>query len=172
MGSPENKLKMAAFWLVLLVGMFLAVELAMNLACVISPKISNLLSLHGATVVQDDKLGIRPNPMFPEHDAKGWRNKTVPGSATIIAMGDSQTYGTNVRSEEAWPKQLGDMVGIEAYNIACGGYCPIHTLLLLDEALRLEPKLVIEAFYTGNDLFECYTNGNRPPRSPVMGRIW
>ena len=40
MGSPENKLKMAAFWLVLLVGMFLAVELAMNLACVISPKIS------------------------------------------------------------------------------------------------------------------------------------
>jgi lysophospholipase L1-like esterase len=95
--------------------------------------------------------------MFPEHDRNGFRNKAVPNTADIIAMGDSQTYGTNVRSEETWPKQLGRIAGAEAYNMAFGGYCPIHTLLLADEAVQLRPKVVIEAFYTGNDLFDCYT---------------
>jgi len=170
MSLGKTKLRTGIFWLLLLLVPFLALELTLDFLCLVSPRIASLLSLDGATVIRDEKLGIRPNPMFPEHDAKGWRNKSVPGSATIIAMGDSQTYGTNVRSEEAWPKQLGDMVGIETYNIACGGYCPIHTLLLLDEALRLQPKLVIEAFYTGNDLFECYTTVYSESRLPELRR--
>ncbi len=36
-----------------------------------------------------------------EHDARGFRNPSAPDSTTIVALGDSHTYGTSVSSEEA-----------------------------------------------------------------------
>lgn len=107
--------------------------------------------------INDARLGARPNPEYPDHDQKGFRNKVVPREVEIIAMGDSQTYGMGVLPAQAWPQQLEAIAKIKTYNMAFGGYGPAHSLLLLDEALELKPKVIIEAFYSGNDLFDSYS---------------
>jgi hypothetical protein len=108
-------------------------------------------------LIRDPVLGHRPNPKNPEHDKKGFRNASVPARVDIVALGDSQTYGTGVSRKNAWPQQLAKMTGLKVYNIACGGYSPVHSLLLLDEVLEMKPKIVVEAFYAGNDLVEAFT---------------
>ena len=40
--------------------------------------------------------------------------------------------------------------------MAWGGWGPVHSLILLDEAISLHPKIIIEAFYAGNDLFDAF----------------
>lgn len=107
--------------------------------------------------LEDNELGHRPNPEYPGHDSKGFRNNFVPDTVSIVALGDSQTYGTSVLSEQAWPKQLESLTGLSTYSMAYGGYGPAHSLVLLDEAISLRPKLIIEAFYSGNDLFDSYS---------------
>lgn len=107
-------------------------------------------------MIKDKVLEHRPNPKYPGHDEKGFRNQYVPQEAAVVAMGDSQTYGVGVHREQAWPQQMEKIGGAKAYNMAFGGYGPAHSLLLLDEALELKPKLIIEAFYFGNDLYDSY----------------
>jgi hypothetical protein len=109
-----------------------------------------------ATHLADERLGHRPNPKYPGHDSKGWRNERVPAHSAIVALGDSQTYGINVSTFQAWPQQLGLLSGQTTYNMAYGGYGPPNYLLLFDEALELRPQLVIATFYTGNDLWEAF----------------
>jgi hypothetical protein len=104
----------------------------------------------------DDLLGYRGNPKNPDHDRLGFRNAQAPDRIDVVALGDSQTYGTGVAREEAWPQQLQAMSGLKVYNMAFGGYSPAHSWLLLDEALALKPRLVIEAMYAGNDLYEAF----------------
>ncbi len=74
----------------------------------------------------------------------------------MVAMGDSQTYGTGVWRAQNWPHQLQELVGHRVYGISCGGWGPTQSLLELDRALALKPRLIVEAFYTGNDLFDCF----------------
>ena len=38
--------------------------------------------------IPDAKLGARPNPGFPGHDRRGFRNPEVPASADVVALGD------------------------------------------------------------------------------------
>jgi lysophospholipase L1-like esterase len=71
-------------------------------------------------------------------------------------MGDSHTYGTHVRREEAWPSRLQAASGRKTYNISCGSWSPTQSLILLDRALALHPRLVIEAFYAGNDFYDSF----------------
>ncbi len=116
--------------------------------------------------IPDDRLGYRPNPKYPGHDTKGFRNQKHLIKADIVALGDSQTYGTGVDSEEAWPRQLEFLTANVVYNMAYGGYGPVHSLILWDEAIALEPKIIIEAFYAGNDLYDSfrivYNRGQHP----------
>ena len=110
-----------------------------------------------SSVIEDRTLGHRPNPAYPEHDENGFRNRAVPPVVDLVAMGDSQTYGSGVSSTEAWPQQLAELGNIDVYNLAFGGYSPAHSLLLLDEALSLNPKIVVQGFYAGNDLYESFS---------------
>lgn len=111
-------------------------------------------------IVDDARLGVRPNPLFPEHDRNGFRNRSVPRAVSVVALGDSQTYGAGVLPDQPWPQQLEklDRQDGSVYNMACGGWGPTHSLLLFDEALALKPKLIIEAFYSGNDLYDSYAH--------------
>ncbi|MEM7029616.1 MAG: SGNH/GDSL hydrolase family protein [Chloroflexota bacterium] len=106
--------------------------------------------------LKDKQLGWRPNPQHPDHDHNGFRNKSVPEQADIVAMGDSQTYGMGVLPDQAWPQQLAALDNTTVYNLALGGYGPGHSLVLFDDALDLKPKLIIEAFYAGNDAFDAF----------------
>jgi len=126
----------------------------------VSPKIKGLLSPSVSFIIHpsipDEKLGKRPNPAYPGHDKNGFRNKYIPAKANIVTLGNSQTYGTGVPSQKTWPRQLENMTGLQVYNMAFASYGPVHSLLLFEEAETLNPDIIIEAFYFGNDLYDSF----------------
>lgn len=139
----------------LLAGVVLA-ELALQLYTLLSPR-RNILARAGAPIwLPDPRLGKRPNPDFWDHDANGYRNPSVPAEAFVVAMGDSQTYGTGVWRSQNWPHQLQERVGRSVYGISCGAWGPTQSLFELERALAFKPRLIVEAFYSGNDLFDCF----------------
>jgi lysophospholipase L1-like esterase len=142
----------------LIFGLLLA-EAGLRLYSFLAPRRSNILSRAWTPItIEDSRLGIRPNPKYPEHDEKGFRNGSVPKEAFVVAMGDSHTYGTGVRRNQNWPSQLSESTGRTVYSIASGGWGPTQSLLLFDEALALHPKLIVEAMYDGNDLYDSFAN--------------
>lgn len=107
--------------------------------------------------IPDKILGHRPNPNFFEHDSNGFRNNVALLSSKIVAIGDSQTYGTGVKPHQAWPQQLSKLSGQSVYNMAFGGYGSVEGLILLQtKAIQLNPTLVVFAMYDGNDLVDAY----------------
>jgi hypothetical protein len=106
-----------------------------------------------AIILPDEQLMYRGNPYHRDHDAAGYRNATQPDRADIVVLGDSFAYGAGL---EPWPKRLGDSLRRVVYNMSLPGYCPGHSLLLLDKALAFHPRLVILATYLGNDSPDAY----------------
>lgn len=130
-------------------------EIFLTFTTIVSPRVKELLSQKAVShTIPDERLGYRPNPEFPGHDSKGFRNPTVPNKAKIVALGDSQTYGAGVDSQDTWPRQFEKLSGYTVYSMAFGGYGPVHSLILWEEASSLNPEIYIEAFYSGNDLFD------------------
>ena len=148
--------KQAFFCVVLFLLVIGLLEVIFRLLAIMSPRADQLLGAPTPAAVSDGRLGHRPNPAYPGHDRKGFRNPEVPAKAHIVSLGDSQTYGEGVKPEEAWPRQLESMTRKTVYSMAYGGYGPTHSLVLWDEAVALSPKIVIEAFYAGNDLFDSF----------------
>ena len=64
----------------------------------------------------DAILGMRMAPNAPGHDARGFRNAAAPVQADLVAIGDSHTWGTNARIDEAWPQVIGRSLGRTTYN--------------------------------------------------------
>ena len=158
--------KKIVFWVILILIGVASVELVLRLACLVVPRVDQLLGASPAAGIHDDKVRYRPNPGIPEHDAKGFRNRTIPSRVDVVCLGDSMTYGTWVKREDAWPQQLERIGGMSTYNMAFAGWCPVSYLMLLDEALELHPKLIVATFYSGNDLYDAISdvyNGGGPP---------
>ncbi len=154
--TPAKK-RFAAFAAATLMLIAVAIELTLQAAYQLSPTVEFQLALPGTvSKIDDERLGWRGHPGNPQHDRKGFRNPYVPKRADVVAMGDSQTYGYHVQADEAWPRRLEESTGLTSYSMAYGGYGPVHSLLLWDEAMALQPKVVIEAMYSGNDLFEAF----------------
>jgi hypothetical protein len=150
--------KTLPFTLLLGLGLLLAAEISLQILAAISRTVDAALSptpVRG--FVADRELSWRGNPEFPEHDGLGFRNASVPEQAEIIALGDSQTYGSNVSRDAAWPHQLNERAFGSSYNMAFPGWGPLQSYLILDEALTLRPRLIIEAIYFGNDLVDSFT---------------
>ena len=84
-----------------------------------------------AYLVKDDILGHKIEPNSAEHDSWGFRNKSVPASAKIVAIGNSQTYGVSATARNSWPAQLQVLMREGAYNLSLGGYGPVEYYYLL-----------------------------------------
>ncbi|MCC7105670.1 MAG: hypothetical protein IT307_11040 [Chloroflexi bacterium] len=150
-------LKKAAFWLILLVFLAGLSEAALQVLARVSKPINAVLSVQPIRqAVRNSRLGWRGNPDWPEHDQLGFRNPGVPVRPTMTALGDSQTYGSHVPSDAAWPRQLSALGSQDSYNMGFPGWGPAQLLLELDEALALKPAAVVTAIYTGNDLVDAY----------------
>lgn len=107
--------------------------------------------------VFDSVLGVRLEPHVAGHDAWGFRNREVPEEASVVTIGDSQTYGVGAPAPLSWPAQLAALTRRRVYNAALGGYSPVQYRELLNMyALRLRPAVVVVGFYYGNDLWEAY----------------
>lgn len=151
----------------LLFGVLLA-EAALQVATAVFPPVEARLSGLKPRYVADPVLDVRGDASLPEYDAYGFRNETRPADATIVAIGDSQTEGSGVARENAWPQQLGARLGTSVYQLAFGSYGPGHYLALIDDALALHPQTVIVAVYTGNDLAGAYEWVYRKGRDPEL----
>jgi len=145
------------FAAVTLLGVTCVLELSLQVLAWVSPTVEFHLAPPGSIkTIDDPQLGWRPHPGLPDHDRNGFRNRFIPKNAAVVAMGDSQTYGYSVNADEAWPQQLAQLSGVSTYNMAYGGYSPVHSLFLWDEAMQYQPEVIIEAFYAGNDLCDAY----------------
>jgi len=75
----------------------------------------------------------------------------VPVGETIVAFGDSLTYGTGAAKGQDYPTQLGQLLGQKIINRGIPGDTTAGALKRLDEIIKLKPQIV---FLTlgGNDL--------------------
>ena len=155
----------------LLGGSLLFVELTLQLASILFVEVDLItrppwwmVDKSDSMLVDDDRLGKRGNPEWREHDARGFRNPSALDSATIVALGDSHTYGTSVSSEETWPSILSAQLGKDVYNMGLGGYGPAHNNENLSIAIELKPEWIIFGLYFGNDFYEDFLFAQRNRR--------
>lgn len=110
-----------------------------------------------AKLAKDPVLGHRIEPHTTGHDAFGFRNRTVPERARVVAIGDSNTYGVSATREGSWPQQLGVELGEPVYNMGLGGYGPLQYLHLARTTARsLQPDWIVVGLYFGNDLMDAH----------------
>jgi hypothetical protein len=138
-------------------------EVTLTLLSRLSPRVNEILTSYTAP---HERFGARPHSAIPEYDSKGYRNPKVPSPVDIVTLGDSQTFGAGVAAEDAWPRQFEAMTRKTIYNMAVSGYGPVDSLRQWDEAVALHPRVVIEGFYAGNDLYDSfnlvYNKGQHP----------
>ena len=110
-------------------------------------------------LIKDPNTRIRAKPLLLEgpilgpHDLLGFRNRSVPNVADVLVLGDSQTYGNNARLVDNWPSRLAARMDsrITTYAMATGGWGATQYLDMFSHGTVFRPRVMIVAFYTGND---------------------
>jgi len=119
----------------------------------------------------DGKLLHRVAPHSPGHDVRGFRNAANPEAADVVVIGDSQTWGINVRQDETWPSVLGRVGKVSVYSMSLGGWGPLQYEILAEEALILKPRAVLVGIYFGNDIFDSCSHAYGTDAYPQYRRV-
>ncbi|MBW2361413.1 MAG: hypothetical protein JRG84_10955 [Deltaproteobacteria bacterium] len=116
------------------------------------------------------ELGYVIDPALPDVDAAGFRNAgTSLARAELAVIGDSHTYGYNVRPEESFPALLARRTGHRVYNLSIPSFGIYHYLVLLERAAASDTPQVLLALYPANDLV-LHTSITRLPTWPARAR--
>ncbi len=116
-------------------------------------------------ILSDPLTSGRARPLSPvgrgigPTDLLGFRNRGIPNRAGIVTIGDSQTYGTTVPLDAAWPQQLRNWLPDRApavYSMAVGGWGAVQYPDMFSKAGAFRPLVVVVAFYSGNDARESF----------------
>ena len=158
----------------------IAMELMLQVASRIFPRVEAVLfppQFRAGPDLSDAELGVRGNPQFPEHDANGFRNRGVPDTTDIVAIGDSHTYGTDVAFDQAWPRVLEKLTSCRVYSMAFGGYGPLQYAILAKRALGYKPRLILVGIYFGNDFYDNWqmylrTPSKYPVPTELLTKAW
>ena len=108
-------------------------------------------------------------------DDEGFRNARVRERIDVAALGDSFTDAMTLEIDEAWPTRLERRTGLAVQNYGTAGFGPQQELLALKEyASRHHPRIVVLAYFAGNDLFDAeafddFTRTDGAVRRPVQG---
>jgi lysophospholipase L1-like esterase len=108
-------------------------------------------------------------------DDEGFRNARVRPRIDVAALGDSFTDAMTLRIEDSWPAQLEHETGLAVQNYGTAGFGPQQELLALKEyAVRHHPRIVVLAYFAGNDLFDAeafdeFTRSGGAVRRAVQG---
>ena len=163
MNFRENRLTHALANLFLLALIVLAGEGLLQIASRWSPAVDRVTQppwheteRTAPLTIPDERLGHRGNPAFPNHDLRGFRNPLALDQATIVALGDSQTYGVGVEPWESWPSLLSNELDRSVYNMGVNGYGTLHNQDNLSAALDLRPFLIIFGLYLGGDFYHDF----------------
>lgn len=99
---------------------------------------------------------IRKSHIAYSTDAQGFRNRDEATTADVVVLGDSFTELPYIDYDEVWPNVLAARTGLRIRNLAVSGHAPTQQLVVLRTWGRAyKPRLVIFAFYEGNDILEC-----------------
>jgi len=118
-------------------------------------------------LLKDPVTNVRAKPLMEAangtgpHDLLGFRNTDIPDHPDVIAIGDSQTYGIGEPIDSNWPSQLAGMLKDEhavVYNMAVGGWAAPQYLHMASMAVKFRPRMLIVAYYTGNDPLESFVS--------------
>jgi len=136
-----------------------SVGFALLLAEFVSRLVLNPADFLKLEVVKDDVLGAAPSPSaMAAFDRWGFRNREVPKTADIVAIGDSHTYGNTARMVDSWPYVLGRLTDRQVYNMGLGGYGPNQYFhLSKNKALNLKPRMIIWGLYMGDDFENAFS---------------
>lgn len=105
-----------------------------------------------SNMVLDERLLYRTGPKAEGVDESGFRTAGGAPPYELVAIGDSHTFGLNVKARDSWPAVASRMLGVSVANLSAGGYDILQYLALMDDALALHPKTVVVGFYPYNDL--------------------
>lgn len=87
----------------------------------------------------------------------------IPAGSTVLALGDSLTFGYGANAAESYPAQLQKLTGWNIVNGGVSGNTSAQALSRLPALLQQQPKLVIVGI-GGNDFLRKYseneTRGN------------
>ena len=113
---------------------------------------------------------------YPFHtDREGFRNEATRDEIAIAALGDSFTDALTMAREASWPAQLEARLGVAVQNYGTAGFGPQQQRLVLqDFALSHHPRIVVLAFFAGNDIrdaerFEEFERGDGSLAQPASG---
>lgn len=85
----------------------------------------------------------------------GFRSQAHSGRVQVIAVGDGATFGSGLELEETWVALVGQTLHVETFNFGMPATGPAQYLRVLERyGLKLQPRLVLFAFYTGSDFFD------------------
>jgi len=123
--------------------------------------------------VEDPLLGYEPRPGYAapgmSFDAEGFRrtgdSRGGPGNGAdgeaILAVGDSYTYGDEVRDGETWPAHLQQLSGQRVLNAGVSGYGLDQSVLRAEQLAAGRPLSAIVVSFIADDV-----------RRTEMSRIW
>jgi lysophospholipase L1-like esterase len=108
-------------------------------------------------------------------DGEGFRNAVTREAIEVAALGDSFTDALTMAADAAWPAQLERRLGLVVQNYGTAGFGPQQERLVLqDYALMHHPRVVVLAFFAGNDIrdaerFEAFEHGDHALTQPTLG---
>jgi hypothetical protein len=89
-------------------------------------------------------------------DHEGFRNARTRERIDVAALGDSFTDAMTIDAADAWTTRLERATGLTVQNYGTAGFGPQQELrVLTDYALRHHPRVVVLAYFAGNDLFDA-----------------
>jgi hypothetical protein len=89
-------------------------------------------------------------------DVDGFRNEKEIHQADVAVIGDSFVEQPNLMAEQLFPSVLARRLDRPVVNLGQSGYGPQQELAVLKRfALKYNPKVIVWAFFEGNDLSEA-----------------
>jgi lysophospholipase L1-like esterase len=89
-------------------------------------------------------------------DSEGFRNTHTRTNIHVAALGDSFTDSMTLPEENIWPTLLEQALGKPVQNYGTAGFGPQQELHVLEDyAIHHHPRVVVVAFFAGNDIFNA-----------------
>jgi len=108
-------------------------------------------------VLLDNKFWVVGNPDFAGHDRLGFRNIEDIDNCSILAIGDSWTYGMGLKTLQTWTNLYNNNNNNKIYNCAVGGWGLIEFYEALKK-YKIGKNKVVFSIYLGNDIVAAYTH--------------
>ena len=116
----------------------------------------------------------RPDRITVTYDRRGYRNAAELDRADIVLIGDSYVEGSYVSDDETVSSLLQAGLVRPVANLGVAGYGTAQELVVLEQdAMPLQPRVVVWFFFEGNDLYndDLFESTLRAPRAVGATRL-